>query len=307
MAVSNAAGPPAVADAARRRRLRRRSLRYRRAGAGTALNPVAVKATTGRRVDAGRCEEPSRRSRGGRRRRGRRAGRSRPTRVAERGEPPRSSATAVEPSAPSLATASAAAGAARIPTTPRRPKPPAEAGRQCSPRCCPASSTPSRGRCRKARDRPKRVLRAGARCAEAAQGAGAGRHGLAPRHGRADPRRPHIGQRRAGPHRPAHPFGDQVKVSGKPVQLQIAPPPPRVIAYHKPVGEIVTPRRSAGPSDGVPPAAAPAAGQVAVGRPARHQHRRPAAVHQLRRPGQPADASALRRRARVRGARARQR
>jgi len=45
-----------------------------------------------------------------------------------------------------------------------------------------------------------------------------------------------------------------------------------------------------------PPAAA-AARQVAVGRPARHQHRRPAAVHQLGRTGQPADAPALRRRA----------
>ena len=41
---------------------------------------------------------------------------------------------------------------------------------------------------------------------------------------------------------------------------------------------------------------------MAIGRPPRHQHRRPAAVHDLGRPGQPADASALRRRARVRGA-----
>ena len=42
----------------------------------------------------------------------------------------------------------------------------------------------------------------------------------------------HIGQRIS--------FGDQVKVSGKPVRLRIVPPPPRIIAYHKPVGEIVT-------------------------------------------------------------------
>jgi 23S rRNA pseudouridine2605 synthase len=42
----------------------------------------------------------------------------------------------------------------------------------------------------------------------------------------------HIGQRIS--------FGDQVKVGGKPVRLRIVPPPPRVIAYHKPVGEIVT-------------------------------------------------------------------
>ena len=42
----------------------------------------------------------------------------------------------------------------------------------------------------------------------------------------------HIGQRIS--------FGDQVKVGGKPVRLRIVPPPPRIIAYHKPVGEIVT-------------------------------------------------------------------
>ena len=42
----------------------------------------------------------------------------------------------------------------------------------------------------------------------------------------------HIGQRIS--------FGDQVKVGGKPVRLRIVPPPPRILAYHKPVGEIVT-------------------------------------------------------------------
>ncbi|MCU0813026.1 MAG: rRNA pseudouridine synthase, partial [Burkholderiaceae bacterium] len=42
----------------------------------------------------------------------------------------------------------------------------------------------------------------------------------------------HIGQRIS--------WGDQVKVAGKPVKLRIAPPPPRVLAYHKPVGEVVT-------------------------------------------------------------------
>jgi 23S rRNA pseudouridine2605 synthase len=42
----------------------------------------------------------------------------------------------------------------------------------------------------------------------------------------------HVGQRVS--------FGDQVKVNGKPVRLRIVPPPPRIIAYHKPVGEIVT-------------------------------------------------------------------
>lgn len=42
----------------------------------------------------------------------------------------------------------------------------------------------------------------------------------------------HIGQRIQ--------FGDAVKVNGKPLRLRIAPPPPRVIAYHKPAGEVVT-------------------------------------------------------------------
>jgi 23S rRNA pseudouridine2605 synthase len=42
----------------------------------------------------------------------------------------------------------------------------------------------------------------------------------------------HIGQRIQ--------FGDQIKVNGKPIRYRIAPPPARVIAYHKPVGEIVS-------------------------------------------------------------------
>ena len=42
----------------------------------------------------------------------------------------------------------------------------------------------------------------------------------------------HIGQRIS--------FGDQIKVAGKPVKVRITPPPPRIIAYHKPVGEVVT-------------------------------------------------------------------
>ena len=42
----------------------------------------------------------------------------------------------------------------------------------------------------------------------------------------------HIGQRVQ--------FGDIVKVNGKPIRVQIEPPPPRVIAYHKPAGEVVT-------------------------------------------------------------------
>lgn len=42
----------------------------------------------------------------------------------------------------------------------------------------------------------------------------------------------HIGQRIQ--------YGDQIKVNGKPIKVRIAPPPARVIAYHKPVGEVVT-------------------------------------------------------------------
>jgi 23S rRNA pseudouridine2605 synthase len=42
----------------------------------------------------------------------------------------------------------------------------------------------------------------------------------------------HIGQRVQ--------YGDQIKVNGKPIRFRIAPPPARVIAYHKPVGEVVT-------------------------------------------------------------------
>ena len=35
-------------------------------------------------------------------------------------------------------------------------------------------------------------------------------------------------------------YGDQIKVNGKPIRYRIDPPPARVIAYHKPVGEVVT-------------------------------------------------------------------
>ena len=42
----------------------------------------------------------------------------------------------------------------------------------------------------------------------------------------------HVGQRIQ--------FGDTVKVNGKPVRVRIDPPPARVIAYHKPAGEVVT-------------------------------------------------------------------
>jgi 23S rRNA pseudouridine2605 synthase len=78
----------------------------------------------------------------------------------------------------------------------------------------------------------------------------------------------HIGQRIS--------FGDQVKVGGKPVRLRIVPPPPRILAYHKPVGEIVTLTiRNTGRRCFV---ACPGCRQVAISQTARHQHRGPAAV-----------------------------
>ncbi len=42
----------------------------------------------------------------------------------------------------------------------------------------------------------------------------------------------HVGQRIS--------FGDQIKVNGKIVKVRITPPPARLVAYHKPAGEIVT-------------------------------------------------------------------
>ena len=35
-------------------------------------------------------------------------------------------------------------------------------------------------------------------------------------------------------------FGDRIEVDGKPVRVRITPPPARILAYHKPAGEIVT-------------------------------------------------------------------
>ncbi len=42
----------------------------------------------------------------------------------------------------------------------------------------------------------------------------------------------HVGQRIS--------FGDRIQVNGKPVKVRITQPSPRVVCYHKPVGEIVT-------------------------------------------------------------------
>ena len=42
----------------------------------------------------------------------------------------------------------------------------------------------------------------------------------------------HVGQRIS--------FGDQVRVAGKPIRIRISPPTPRILAYHKPTGEVCT-------------------------------------------------------------------
>ncbi|MFN9709565.1 MAG: pseudouridine synthase, partial [Burkholderiales bacterium] len=42
----------------------------------------------------------------------------------------------------------------------------------------------------------------------------------------------HVGQRIS--------FGDQIKIDGKPIRFSIVAPPPRILAYHKPAGEVVT-------------------------------------------------------------------
>jgi len=42
----------------------------------------------------------------------------------------------------------------------------------------------------------------------------------------------HIGQRIS--------FGDRIKVAGRPIKVRIAPPAARILAYHKPTGEVVT-------------------------------------------------------------------
>ncbi len=42
----------------------------------------------------------------------------------------------------------------------------------------------------------------------------------------------HIGQRIQ--------YGDSIKINGKPIRVRLTPPLPRVLAYHKPAGEVVT-------------------------------------------------------------------
>jgi 23S rRNA pseudouridine2605 synthase len=95
--------------------------------------------------------------------------------------------------------------------------------------------------CRRSRPLPpKRVLAPRARRAQAAQGAGPGRRRLAPRPGADDRRGPRHRERRAGAHRPAHLLRRPHRRRRQAGAVRIAPPPPRVLAYHKPAGEVVT-------------------------------------------------------------------
>ena len=84
----------------------------------------------------------------------------------------------------------------------------------------------------------KRVL-APSRRAQAAEGAGAVRHRLAPRHGADDRGWSHHRERRAGARRPAHLLRRPHRSDGKPVRCASSRRR-RVIAYHKPVGEVIT-------------------------------------------------------------------
>jgi len=83
----------------------------------------------------------------------------------------------------------------------------------------------------------------------------------------------HIGQRIQ--------YGDQVRVNGRLLRVRIQPPPARVIAYHKPVGEVVTHDDPQNRPTVFSPSAPLESRQVAVGRPSRPQHRGFAAVHQF--------------------------
>jgi 23S rRNA pseudouridine2605 synthase len=89
-------------------------------------------------------------------------------------------------------------------------------------------------------DLGKRVLAPSIRFSQVAQSAGSSGHGLALEmeklitEGRiaVNNEPAHVGQRVQ--------YGDQIKVDGKPIRIRIDPPPARVIAYHKPAGEIVS-------------------------------------------------------------------
>ena len=95
----------------------------------------------------------------------------------------------------------------------------------------------------------------------------------------------HVGQRVQ--------FGDQVKVNGKPIRLRIEPAPVRVLAYHKPTGEVVThddPQNRPTVFRKLPRLQQ---GKMAVCRAAGFEYGGVVAVDQLGRFGQQADAPAL--------------
>ncbi len=84
----------------------------------------------------------------------------------------------------------------------------------------------------------------------------------------------HIGQRIQ--------FGDTIKVNGKPIRFRIEPPAARVIAYHKPSGEVVThddPQNRPTVFRRLPKLLA---GQMAVGWALGLEHRGAVALHQFR-------------------------
>ena len=98
--------------------------------------------------------------------------------------------------------------------------------------------------------------------------------------------------------------GDEVRINGELVKVRFAEPRARVLMYHKPAGEIVT----RDDPEGRPTVfeKLPSIGNgkwINVGR-LDYNTEGPAAVHEFRRARESADASALRGRARVRGARA---
>ncbi len=141
--------------------------------------------------------------------------------------------------------------------------------------------------------------------AQAAQGAGTGRHRLAARDGGIDPGRPRVRQRRARAPGAAHPAGGP-----DPGQRQAAQDPHRAAAgAHAGLSQAGgRGRHLQGPgwaTHRVPQPAEGAQRQVDGRRAPGHQHRGPAAVDHLGRAGQQADAPQPGRGARIRGARAR--
>jgi 23S rRNA pseudouridine2605 synthase len=99
---------------------------------------------------------------------------------------------------------------------------------------------------------------------------------------------------------------DKIKIGGRLINVRFTTTktPPRVM-YHKPEGEIVSRDDPGGASFGVQRVAAHARRALDQCRAPRFQHLRPAAVHDLGRTGQQADAPEFATGARLRGARPR--